>query len=234
MTDPPVRARLCFCVSEFLPSSASFDLSGTDSALYPFEPQEENFQDIWLPSTSMYPYYLFPGIATARTAGRGGDPWQPSHRGHDTPELPGSGSRDPSPPLSPSADSGHERPDNNVEIPHSPYPTLPSSQHEHLERENAEHAEHRHRHGHDYPAPAQPAQPASSARPTPTVDESNPAPPDAPGTRKFAPRPTYEHGAAFDRPDDELDELDEFRIARLPVDRLFDLEAFEGFVDQGS
>ncbi|XP_057323650.1 uncharacterized protein LOC130666554 isoform X2 [Microplitis mediator] len=38
------------CV-DFLPSSASLDLSGTDSALYPFDPQQENFQEIWLPPT---------------------------------------------------------------------------------------------------------------------------------------------------------------------------------------
>lgn len=52
--------------------------------------------------------------------------------------------------------------------------------------------------------------------------------------KKFAPRPTYEHRAIFDRADDDLDDI-EFRIGALPVDRLFDLrEAFEGFVDQGS
>ncbi|KAI4504266.1 hypothetical protein M0802_000737, partial [Mischocyttarus mexicanus] len=53
------------CV-EYLPSSASIDLSGTDSALYPFDPQQESYQEIWLPPTSMYPYFLFPG--TARTS----------------------------------------------------------------------------------------------------------------------------------------------------------------------
>ena len=57
--------------------------------------------------------------------------------------------------------------------------------------------------------------------------------PDLVQPKKFAPRPTYEHRAIFDRADDDLD--DEFRIGALPVDRLFDLrEAFEGFVDQGS
>lgn len=55
------------------------------------------------------------------------------------------------------------------------------------------------------------------------------------GLINYAPRPTYEHGAAYERVDEELDGLDEFRLARLPVDRLFDLrEAFEGFVDSGS
>ncbi|KAH0956446.1 hypothetical protein HN011_000519, partial [Eciton burchellii] len=38
------------CV-EILPSSTSVDLSGTDSALYPFDPQQENYQEIWLPAT---------------------------------------------------------------------------------------------------------------------------------------------------------------------------------------
>ncbi|KAL0121427.1 hypothetical protein PUN28_006737 [Cardiocondyla obscurior] len=38
------------CV-EVLPSSTSVDLSGTDSALYPFDPQQENYQEIWLPPT---------------------------------------------------------------------------------------------------------------------------------------------------------------------------------------
>ncbi|KYN06427.1 GDNF family receptor alpha-3 [Cyphomyrmex costatus] len=62
---PRSRPRLCFCVTEVLPSSTSVDLSGTDSALYPFDPQQENYQEIWLPPTSMYPSFLFPG--TART-----------------------------------------------------------------------------------------------------------------------------------------------------------------------
>lgn len=58
--------------------------------------------------------------------------------------------------------------------------------------------------------------------------------PDLVQPKKFAPRPTYEHRAIFDRVDDDLDDL-EYRIGALPVDRLFDLrEAFEGFVDQGS
>jgi hypothetical protein len=55
------------CVSEYLPSSASVDLSGTDLVLYPFEPHEDtNFQEIWLPPTSVYPYFLFPGTAGPR------------------------------------------------------------------------------------------------------------------------------------------------------------------------
>lgn len=59
--------------------------------------------------------------------------------------------------------------------------------------------------------------------------------PRLPAQRKFAPRPTYEHRAIFDRADDDLDDLDEFKIGALPVDRLFDLrETFEEFVDQGS
>ncbi|EZA47503.1 GDNF family receptor alpha-1 [Ooceraea biroi] len=97
------------CV-EILPSSTSVDLSGTDSALYPFDPQQENYQEIWLPATSMYPYFLFPG--TARTppyyepdstydirepGDRRPDHYQHHHRhgnrhhhGHqEAPELPG-------------------------------------------------------------------------------------------------------------------------------------------------
>ncbi|XP_048510939.1 uncharacterized protein LOC105684340 isoform X2 [Athalia rosae] len=53
------------CV-EFLPS-ATVDLSGTDSALYPFDPHQDNFQEFWFPPTSMYPYFLFPATATTRT-----------------------------------------------------------------------------------------------------------------------------------------------------------------------
>lgn len=100
------------------------------------------------------------------------------------------------------------------------------------------HQEHRHRHHHDdYPAlpqappPSAPPVLVSPARPTPTVDETNPAPPAAPGTKKFAPRPTYEHVAIIDHPDNDLDE---FRIDRLPVDRFLDLPAFDEFVGQGS
>ncbi|KAG5308281.1 GFRA3 protein, partial [Acromyrmex insinuator] len=91
------------CV-EVLPSSTSVDLSGTDSALYPFDPQQENYQEIWLPPTSMYPYFLFPG--TARTPPyydpdstydirEPGDRYQHHHRHGDrhhhqeAPELPG-------------------------------------------------------------------------------------------------------------------------------------------------
>ncbi|XP_011307009.1 uncharacterized protein [Fopius arisanus] len=74
------------CV-DFLPSSASVDLSGTDSALYPFDPQQENFQEIWLPPTSMYPYFLFP--ATSRTYSYDTD--DSDGRNHyGVPELPGS------------------------------------------------------------------------------------------------------------------------------------------------
>ncbi|XP_018362182.1 PREDICTED: uncharacterized protein LOC108760624 [Trachymyrmex cornetzi] len=101
---PRSRPRLCFCVTEVLPSSTSVDLSGTDSALYPFDPQQENYQEIWLPPTSMYPYFLFPG--TARTPPyydpdstydirEPGDRYQHHHRHGDrhhhqeAPELPG-------------------------------------------------------------------------------------------------------------------------------------------------
>ncbi|XP_034944685.1 uncharacterized protein Gfrl [Chelonus insularis] len=76
------------CV-DFLPSSASLDLSGTDSALYPFDPQQENFQEIWLPPTSMYPYFLFP--PTARTYNYDLDDNDRHRHGHyGLPEVPGS------------------------------------------------------------------------------------------------------------------------------------------------
>ncbi|GFG32408.1 hypothetical protein Cfor_07433, partial [Coptotermes formosanus] len=40
---------------------ASFDLSGTDSALYPYDPEQGNFRELLFPSaTNTYPYFLFP------------------------------------------------------------------------------------------------------------------------------------------------------------------------------
>ncbi|KAJ9581349.1 hypothetical protein L9F63_023476, partial [Diploptera punctata] len=40
---------------------ASFDLSGTDSALYPYDPEQGNFRDfLFPPATNLYPYFLFP------------------------------------------------------------------------------------------------------------------------------------------------------------------------------
>ncbi|XP_063220106.1 uncharacterized protein LOC134529683 isoform X1 [Bacillus rossius redtenbacheri] len=40
---------------------AYLDLSGTDSALYPYDPEQENFREFWFPpATSLYPYFLFP------------------------------------------------------------------------------------------------------------------------------------------------------------------------------
>ncbi|XP_023247990.1 uncharacterized protein LOC106637711 [Copidosoma floridanum] len=67
--------------------SSSVDLSGTDSALHPFEQThhhhhhhhhnihqqngnsheaDPNYQELWLTPTSMYPYFLFPGTAAPR------------------------------------------------------------------------------------------------------------------------------------------------------------------------
>ncbi|XP_021922539.1 uncharacterized protein LOC110831160 isoform X2 [Zootermopsis nevadensis] len=41
---------------------ASFDLSGTDSALYPYDPEQGIFRDtVFPPATNLYPYFLFPG-----------------------------------------------------------------------------------------------------------------------------------------------------------------------------
>lgn len=46
-------------ISDVLP--ASFDLSGTDSALYPYDPEQGHFRDLLFPpATNLYPYFLFP------------------------------------------------------------------------------------------------------------------------------------------------------------------------------
>lgn len=45
-------------VSDILPFS--FDLSGTDSALYPYDPEQGYFKNFWFPTTNLYPYFLFP------------------------------------------------------------------------------------------------------------------------------------------------------------------------------
>lgn len=45
-------------VSDILPFS--FDLSGTDSALYPYDPDQGYFKNFWFPTTNLYPYFLFP------------------------------------------------------------------------------------------------------------------------------------------------------------------------------
>ncbi|KOX70808.1 hypothetical protein WN51_02232 [Melipona quadrifasciata] len=89
-------------LDEFLPSSTSIDLSGTDSALYPFDPQQESYQEIWLPPTSMYPYFLFPGAARTSYYDHEStydvqEPGQRRQHGHrhqhgrhqEAPELPG-------------------------------------------------------------------------------------------------------------------------------------------------
>lgn len=45
-------------VSDILPFS--FELSGTDSALYPYDPEQGYFKNLWFPTTNLYPYFLFP------------------------------------------------------------------------------------------------------------------------------------------------------------------------------
>ncbi|XP_032664798.1 uncharacterized protein LOC116841223 isoform X1 [Odontomachus brunneus] len=306
------------CV-EFLPSSTSVDLSGTDSALYPFDPQQENYQEIWLPPTSMYPYFLFPG--TARTPPYYDpestyDIREPGeqhrhrhghrHRHQEAPELPGrpavlvveaydprsdsdrydtdmnrfedrlatsrpavnhpdrstdgssssfsfsssssSSSFSSSSSSSSSSLSKHDRASSTVHLPpqseHDAHPHQYRHHHHH-------HQQHQHQHHRQHPAlPAPPSVVATlssssagsyapaAARPTPTVQDEPLGPghaeaPRLPAQRKFAPRPTYEHRAIFDRADDDLDDLDEFKIGALPVDRLFDLrETFEEFVGQ--
>ncbi|XP_066602969.1 uncharacterized protein [Prorops nasuta] len=136
--------------------------------------------------------------------------------------------------------------------------TVHQSQHPHQSEHDTtnvhQHQHHSHHHHNQFhPAPAQPpppsapgassssssssasSSPPSPPRPTPTVQEAKNQPAHsvaAASPKKFAPRPTYEHRAIFDRADDDLDDL-EYRIGAPPVDRLFDLrEAFEGFVDK--
>ncbi|XP_057323649.1 uncharacterized protein LOC130666554 isoform X1 [Microplitis mediator] len=270
------------CV-DFLPSSASLDLSGTDSALYPFDPQQENFQEIWLPPTSMYPYFLFP--ATARTysySNNNDDHDHDRHRhGHyGLPEMPGSvetdrhkigvyrsydpqsnedrtnsglagshedhknigGSSSSSSSASSSLSNEPKHANNGTEHDLERHKFDRGNEHyQHHHHHNQNH-NHRHRDRHHYdnrpdapsqpsPVPAPPLPPSSSI-PQPASpaiqNEKVPAqsaPALRPGTNRFAPRPTYEHGAVVvDRIDDDFG---------LPIDRLFDLrEAFEGFIAQ--
>lgn len=51
-------------VSDILPFS--FDLSGTDSALYPYDPEQGYFKNFWFPTTNVYPYFLFPPTTRPR------------------------------------------------------------------------------------------------------------------------------------------------------------------------
>ena len=69
----------CLCVSGDQPLVASVDLSGTDSALYPYDSAHESSsndhsnsnnnnrgQEVWSLPTSAYPYFLFEGTAGPR------------------------------------------------------------------------------------------------------------------------------------------------------------------------
>ncbi|GLV39406.1 Glial cell line-derived neurotrophic family receptor-like [Carabus blaptoides fortunei] len=47
----------------------SFDLSGTDSALYPYDPEQGYFKNFWFPPTNLYPYFLFPSTTRPRMPG---------------------------------------------------------------------------------------------------------------------------------------------------------------------
>ncbi|XP_074095255.1 glial cell line-derived neurotrophic family receptor-like [Cotesia typhae] len=244
------------CV-DFLPFSASLDLSGTDSALYPFDPQQESFQEIWLPPTSMYPYFLFP--ATARTYSYNSnndelDYDRHRHGYYGLPEMPGSAESDrtisgPGPhdrnPVAGSSSSssasspsyyhefGGKHASNDTEHDLEKHKVDRGNQHHH----HHQHQNHNHRHHHDNrpsapsPVPAPPLSPSSSL-PQPASPalqnekvSAQSAPALRPGTNRFAPRPTYEHGpVVVDRIDDDFG---------LPIDRLFDLrKAFEGFVAQ--
>ncbi|XP_024940416.1 uncharacterized protein LOC107267434 isoform X3 [Cephus cinctus] len=92
--------------------SMSIDLSGTDSALYPFDPEQENFPDFWLPPTSMYPYFLFPATTSTRTFSE----LERYHHRHEVPELPSS----PRKPILKEPEPGADR---DV-VPVHPYPEL--------------------------------------------------------------------------------------------------------------
>ncbi|KAG5346746.1 GFRA1 protein, partial [Acromyrmex charruanus] len=137
---------------------------------------------------------------------------------------------------------GHDRASGTVHL-------QPQSEHDaHPHQHRHHHQQHQHHRQHlALPAPPSVVATLSSssagsyapaaARPTPTVlDEplgahgpGHAEPPRLPAPRKFAPRPTYEHRAIFDRADDDLDDL-EIRPAAPPVDRIFDFR--EEFVDQ--
>lgn len=58
------------CVSDILPFS--FDLSGTDSALYPYDPEQGYFKNFWFPTTNLYPYFLFPPTTRPRLSSQHG------------------------------------------------------------------------------------------------------------------------------------------------------------------
>ncbi|CAB3367243.1 Hypothetical predicted protein [Cloeon dipterum] len=62
---------------------ASLDLSGTDSALYPYE-QDNKFREFWFPPTSLYPYFLLP--PTYRPWPSKHPPPPPTHYYHGTHE----------------------------------------------------------------------------------------------------------------------------------------------------
>lgn len=189
--------------------------------------QEENFRDFWFPSTSLYPYFLFPGNVDAN---------------HELEPEPGSDPEFDNPNSYPNSgreggfgdpywDPGHDLHENKVDDsashPSSFFSSSSSSFSKHEREHDGTDNVHRHRHNHVF-NPAQPS-PFAQPAPTPSVDESHPAPSDpALGTRNLAPRPAY------DRSDHDLDNHHEFNIASIPDDRYFELDVFEGFVDQGS
>lgn len=214
--------RLVFAlvIADFLPSTATLDLSGTDSALYPFDTQQETYQ---LPPTSMYPYFLFPGSATLRTSYEVDTEELESltrnrhrhkhHRNEVMPELPGN-QRD-----NKIKDLNSYNVNNN-EIAETVNNNNNNNKHDYGTEHKTSTMHHEQRLVNNKNAQLSSIN-AQPPRPTPTVDESVPARP-AP-SKKFAPRPTYEHGAFFERADDYLEEHEARNDLVLPA----------GFGDQG-
>lgn len=181
----------------------------------------------------MYPYFLFPGSATLRTSyevdteeleslTRNRHRHRHQQRNEVMPELPGSSQRQNSnnnnnkniynvnnneiianEPVNKHADSTvHNNNNNNIIITPMHHDPRLFNNNAPLLNNNNNNAQ-------------------SPPRPTPTVDESLPARP-AP-SKKFAPRPTYEHGAFFERADDYYEEHEARNDLVLPA----------GFGDQG-
>ena len=299
MCDHGPVCRICLCVSENLPpSSASYDLSGTDSALYPYEPHEDTgYQELWLPPTSLYPYFLYPPggtsgprlssayyeldldlaasleeqqqqyqqqrnnnaeLTAAAASAAGGRPKIYLYPDALPPELLDSAAAirvfendrwqtqwmhvrlAPPPITSHITPPTHDRDSQSTKSTTTATSSVITEHKSQHDEDGRLHHRHRHRHHqpnlqHHLDRDLAPPPPALALPRTTTTTMMI-------VRRKFAPRPTYEHGAAYERPDEEFEGLDEFRGAggdagqgRLPIDRLADLrEAFAGFVDSGS
>ncbi|KAJ8665225.1 hypothetical protein QAD02_006887 [Eretmocerus hayati] len=113
-----------------------------------------------------------------------------------------------------------------------------SSTNEH-NRQHVEGGLHRHRHQHQHDrnpsrSGAQSELPPALAPPAPSSTATSERD-DGFGksdVHRVAPRPTFEQSATYERIDETFDALEEYRLARLPVDELLELrKAFEGFID---